>query len=141
MSKSDAVFHRFIRPATFIEGVADDVKIAPHNMGGVTLAVELDYDKRLINIGGAVCSENENFDKYKGRTIANQRLWTSPFIYDLDYFYHPEASANSIPTVQRFVELLQDEDNGLSGLSGGNGDVAKRIPNYINDNFCVGIDC
>jgi hypothetical protein len=137
MNKSEAVFHRFIRHVSFGE-FGKDMSPSPHNMGGVTLAVKLDYDKRLISIGGSVCSTNENFYKYIGRTIANHRLQTEPFVYDLGYFYHPKASENSIPTTQRFVSLLQDEENGLSG---GNNDVAKLILNYVNNNFCVGLDC
>ena len=60
---------RYVRPT--------DCDNRPYNLGGITLAFELDYDRMVAKVGWSICAEDENFDKVVGQEIAWKRLYTS----------------------------------------------------------------
>lgn len=60
---------RYVRPT--------DCEDRPHNLGGITLAFELDYERMVAKVGWSICADDENFDKATGQDLAWRRFYAS----------------------------------------------------------------
>lgn len=111
-----AEFFRYLRPKSFVkvkigDKVYDD--LTPFNMGGTTLAIELDYKMRQISIGFSMCALDENFSKKEGRERALARLKNDPIIINLEYFTEVEGRG----IVDKIVALIADNSELLTNQS------------------------
>lgn len=73
------VIYRYLRPQDY-----DRETDSPHNLGGVTFAFVIDYQKGTVTVGTAICDDDWNFDKNEGRLIALQNLSRSPIEFEHD---------------------------------------------------------
>ena len=72
MSKSDVTkgLVRYMRALTLTQVGEDEVTLAPHNMGGITFAVDIRHSAKKLDVAFAICRADENFSKELGRNAA-----------------------------------------------------------------------
>lgn len=84
------------------------------NLGGATLAFEIDYQTRMVKVAASVCSEEDNFDKTLGAQFAKQRLndpdQCTQFQYD--YVDHFKGLVNAC-TVTVMEDFIESEQTGI----------------------------
>lgn len=88
-----------------------------HAKGGVTYLFELNYKNRTVKVGVAVCSQKENFEKYIGRKLAEERLKTDPIIF-------PYSAPSNVGLVDAFWDAV---NNGDVRMSEGNRRILSSI--------------
>jgi hypothetical protein len=72
MSKPDVTkgLVRYMRASTLTRVGEDEVTLAPHNMGGITFAVNIRHSAKKLDVAIAICRADENFSKKVGRNAA-----------------------------------------------------------------------
>lgn len=73
------VIYRYLRPQDYGRGTD-----SPHNLGGITFAFVIDYAKRVVSVGTAICDDDWNFSKSEGRRVALENLKKSPIMVEFD---------------------------------------------------------
>jgi len=70
------VIYRYVRPC--------DWDGAVHNLGGMTLAFQINYTDNTVACGVSMCRDDENFEKYLGRVQAKDRLEGKQYTFKYD---------------------------------------------------------
>lgn len=65
---------RYMRELTMNQVNADEITLAPHNMGGITFALNIHHAEKKLDVAYAICRPDENFSKDLGRTHALAQL-------------------------------------------------------------------
>ena len=66
---------RYVRPT--------DCENRPHNLGGITLAFELDYERMVAKVGWSICADDENFNKALGEAYAWRRFYDASNCFEM----------------------------------------------------------
>lgn len=90
-------FFRYVRQRDEFGGLAP--------RGGMALAFEIDYVKRIISVGVSICND-ENFDRVIGRTIAGVRLLDKQSPYHFEFPFTGEIGNEG--TVSEFYYYLHE---------------------------------
>lgn len=81
------------------------------NLGGATLAFEIDYQTRMVKVAASVCSEEDNFDKTLGAKFAKERLndpdQCMEFQYDYVDHFKGLVNACTVTVMEDFIECEQ----------------------------------
>lgn len=91
-------FFRYVRPLDWIG------QIEPR--GGMALAFEIDYIKRIISVGVSICND-ENFNRKIGRTISSVRLKNTDSSYHFEFPFL--GAIGNEGTVNEFMDFLCEE--------------------------------
>lgn len=115
--------YRYIRPYSYKHGQIDSQQ-------GITLAISIDYTNNIIEYGVSCCN-GDNFNKNKGKWIADDNLMrkksSSYFIVLMD-----EGKVSELGCVQMLIEML---DFNLKDIkSAAQKATAKRIIDAYEDN-------
>lgn len=51
---------------------------SPHNLGGITFAIEINQDDETLTYGWSICNKLDNFDKELGRSYAEAAFNDAP---------------------------------------------------------------
>ena len=72
---------RYLRPDCVnvaIGGKNFSLTTSPHNLGGITFAIEINQDDETLTYGWSICNKLDNFDKELGRSYAEVAFNDAP---------------------------------------------------------------